>query len=261
MTATAIMFAGSGFAVAADGNQLFGDLPNFIPDVSIGETDCAQKIFRAEGRNYVVAYIVRGKVATEHRTFDASVEMQREMASLSAQRFRSPRELVAVASKGLYRRMREAFDTGRLPCFPGLEIPFIGYLRDEPFCLNAYFYPTGSHQIIPQPLDGWLFAYSGSEIIGQLMLRSDARIRQSIKLPSECPSLQDAVDATLGYVEACSSPLGLEVDPENCRGLGGHIHVATVTPRIQPSWIARCFGRHGAPSGGFQWIIPPRTFS
>ena len=108
MTATAIMFTGSGFALAADGNQLFGEPPNFIPDMSIGESNCAQKIFGAEGRDYALAYIMRGKIATEHRTFDASIEMQQEMASLSAQRFRTPRELVAVASGGLYRRMRKA---------------------------------------------------------------------------------------------------------------------------------------------------------
>lgn len=76
MTATAIMFTGSAFAVAAEGNQLLGDPPNFTPDASIGETDCAQKIFGAEGGDFEVAYIMRGKVATEHRTFDASVEMQ-----------------------------------------------------------------------------------------------------------------------------------------------------------------------------------------
>jgi len=49
------MFTGSAFAVAADGNQLLGDPPNFIPDASIGETDCAQKIFGAEGGDFEVA--------------------------------------------------------------------------------------------------------------------------------------------------------------------------------------------------------------
>src|SRR5437588_12031434 len=57
MTATAIMFTGSAFAVAADGNQLSGNPPNLIPDLSIGETDRAQKIFGAEGRDFAVAYI------------------------------------------------------------------------------------------------------------------------------------------------------------------------------------------------------------
>jgi|SRR5438105_6405346 len=57
MTATAIMFTGSAFAVAADGNQLIGNPPNLIPDLSIGETDRAQKIFGAEGRDFAVAYI------------------------------------------------------------------------------------------------------------------------------------------------------------------------------------------------------------
>jgi len=230
MTATAIMLTGSGFAVAADGNQLFGDPPNFIPDMSIGESNCTQKIFGAEGRDYAVAYIVRGKVATENRTFDTSIEVQQEMASLSAQRFRRPIELVVAASTGLHRRMRAAFKSGRLPCFLGLEIPFVGYFRCEPFCLTAYFYPTGNRQVIPQALSGWLFAYSGSEVIARLMQAGDERILHRVKWPDDHPSLQDAINVTQTYIEVCSSAFGLAVDPENCRGLGGHIHVATVTP-------------------------------
>ncbi len=258
MTATAIMFTGSGFAVAADGNQLLSDPPNFIPDASIGETDCAQKIFGAEYGDFAVAYIMRGKVATEHRTFDASVEMQSEMGSLVAQRFRSYREFVATAVKGLHRRICLALETGRLPCFPGLEIPFVGYFRGEPFYLNATFCPSGHYEVIGQALDVWLFAFSGSQIVMKLMQAGDGRISHRIKGPDDCPSLQDAIDATRAYIEACSSEFGLEVDPENCRGLGGHIHIATVIPPRRPSWLGRII-RGESPSGGFRWAIPPRN--
>ena len=258
MTATAIMFTGSAFAVAADGNQLIGNPPNLIPDLSIGETDRAQKIFGVEGRDFAVAYILRGKVATERRTFDASVEMQLEMASLVARRFHGPRELVATAVKGLYWRMWLALESGQLPCFLGLEIPFVGYFRGEPFCLTAQFYPSGRYEVRGQDLDGWLFAFSGSPIIAELMQVRDERIAYKLKGPDDCPSLQDAIDATRAYIAACSAGFGLEVDPENCRGLGGHIHIATLTPLRRPSWLGRVM-RGESPSGGFSWAIPPKT--
>jgi hypothetical protein len=258
MTATAIMFTGSAFAVAADGNQLVGNPPNCIPDTSIGETDHAQKIFGAEGRDFAVAYILRGIVATQSRTFDASVEMQREMASLVARRFRSRRELVATALNGLYRRMLLALESGRLPCFIGLEIPFVGYFRGESFCLNAEFYPSGHYEVRGQASDGWLFAFSGSPIIAKLMQAGDKRIAHRVKGPDDHPLLEDAIDSTRAYIEACSSAFGLEVDPENCRGLGGHIHIATVTPPRRPSWVGRIM-RGELPSGGFRWVIPPKN--
>jgi hypothetical protein len=257
MTATAIMFTGSAFAVAADGNQLFGDPPNRIADVSIGETDCAQKIFGAEGRDFALAYIMRGKIATEGRTFDASVEMQREMASLVVKRFRSPQKFIATAVEGLYRRILLARKSSRLPCFLELEIPFVGYLRGKPFWLNAQFYPSGRLEVRGQPLDGWLFAYSGSQIIANLMQAGDGRIAHRIKGPDDY-QLQDAIGTTRAYIEACSSEFGLEVDPENCRGLGGHIHIATITPLKRPSWIGRVMRGESA-SGGFKWDTPPKA--
>jgi hypothetical protein len=53
-------------------------------------------------------------------------------------------------------------------------------------------------------------------------------------------SLQGAAYFAKGYIEACSSPLALKFDP-TCEELGGHIHVATITPQ-----------------DGFRWVIPPK---
>ena len=43
-----------------------------------------------------------------------------------------------------------------------------------------------------------------------------------------------------GYIAACSSDLGREVDPESWRITGGRTHVARITR-----------------SGGFEWVIAP----
>jgi hypothetical protein len=39
-----------------------------------------------------------------------------------------------------------------------------------------------------------------------------------------------------GYIAACSDPIALELD-EFCHTIGGHIHVATVTPDHGFRWV------------------------
>jgi hypothetical protein len=263
MTATAIMFASGGFALAADGNQLWGDKPTRTAAIRAIETDSAQKVFGIEAGDVVLAYIVGGSVANEDRTFDAAAELSRTAESIAKKRLTTPKAFVAAVGAAMEATIDELVQLGRLQCWPRLDIPFIGFFASHPFYLTLYFYhvpyPSGLHHVIlGQAFDDWLFAYSGSEIVGQMLQRSDARIAHRIKSPDEHPSLQDAVDMTRGYIEACSSPLGLEVDPDNCQGLGGHIHVATVTPVQRPSWFARHF-RGAVASGGFTWVIPPKS--
>jgi hypothetical protein len=258
MTATAIMFTASGFALAADGNQLRGR--NHFPDLEAGETNCAQKIFGAEGKDFAIAYIVRGVVANEHRTFDASVELPLVMSLLARKRFANPRELIDRVANGLGQRMWVAIKSGYLPWFLDLQIPLVGYFRNEPFYLNLNSYSSNRIEIIGQAVYPGLLAFSGSPVIARMIETQDPRIASMMKWPYDDPSLEDAVMATRSYIEICSSTLGLEVDQDNCRGLGGHIHVATVALPLRPSWFARTFGGR-AKSGGFEWIVPPQLRS
>src|SRR5664280_1454489 len=80
MTATAIMFTDSGFAIAADGNQLWGHKPTRNAAIRVAETYCAQKIFGVEAESVALAYIVRGDVANADKTFDAALELKRSVA-------------------------------------------------------------------------------------------------------------------------------------------------------------------------------------
>jgi hypothetical protein len=263
MTATAIVFTGSGFAVAADGNQLWGHKPTRNAAIRATETDSAQKIFGIEMGDTALAYIVRGDVANEDRTFDVALELKGEVALAVKRRRSKPKAFVEAIGNALERQIALAVEAGRLRCWPAPQITFFGFVGNDPFYVNLNFWPlpdaNGLHyKIIGQVVDSWLFACSGSQVIAQMMQQSDVRIRQFIKPPNEKLSLHDAIDTTRGYIEACSSPLGLEVDPDNCQGLGGHIHVATVTPCVKSSWISRYFRRSGcSQSGGFQWVIPP----
>jgi hypothetical protein len=51
-------------------------------------------------------------------------------------------------------------------------------------------------------------------------------------------TLPQSAEIAMDYIRACDSDLGRKLDPI-CKTIGGHIHVAQITPK------------------GFQWIIPP----
>jgi hypothetical protein len=84
----------------------------------------------------------------------------------------------------------------------------------------------------------------GSEAVRRAMYPNpgdvaDARFAPySVKTP--IMSGQDGEKYITGYIAACSSDLGREVDPETWRITGGKTHVASITPH-----------------NGFEWIIPP----
>jgi hypothetical protein len=39
----------------------------------------------------------------------------------------------------------------------------------------------------------------------------------------------NAIDAAKKYIEACSSPVGREFDPDYCNGIGGEIRIYRIT--------------------------------
>jgi len=81
----------------------------------------------------------------------------------------------------------------------------------------------------------------GSDIVRRAMYPApapDPRFQRYVKDPIQ--SLKDAEECVTGYIAACSSDLGRELDPESWRITGGRTHVARITR-----------------SGGFEWVIAP----
>ena len=91
----------------------------------------------------------------------------------------------------------------------------------------------------PLGLGGFLY---GSEIVRRAMYGPppvrNSPFAEYIQNPLTIRSLDDAERYIRGYIEACSSPLALQMDAK-CSRIGGHIHTAEITP-----------------SGGFRWRIP-----
>jgi hypothetical protein len=88
---------------------------------------------------------------------------------------------------------------------------------------------------------------SGSDTVRQAIYpktgnASDPRFARYVKEEKSIATLKDGEDYVTGFIDACSSELGRELDHETWRITGGLPHVATVTP-----------------TSGFEWVIPPKN--
>jgi len=83
----------------------------------------------------------------------------------------------------------------------------------------------------------------GPDKIPQLLWGSDDERLSAYRgkvIYAEDMSLEDAIKRSQSYIEACSDPRSVTID-EYSYAVGGHIHIATVTPER-----------------GFEWRIKPQ---
>src|SRR5208282_185489 len=248
MTATAICYTPFGFALAAEGRQRWQHSPTRDEVVREDESDSVQKIFEMEVKQAVFAYTLVGDIASRDRSFDLGVELRNEATSLCGKKFSSGPRFIEALSAKLEDAIERAKREPRIEDYPASEISFVGYFKDDPYWANVRFRRRGAgllREVIRQELYPGLFFVTGSPLIGNLISRGDPRFAQYARPPNGNPTLHAAAGLVRGYIEACCSPLALELDPENCRHIGGHIHVATVTPpdlsltsRIR-NWLGR----------------------
>jgi hypothetical protein len=59
------------------------------------------------------------------------------------------------------------------------------------------------------------------------------RVAAQYRNPDSPVTLQDAIDAARSYIAACSDPIAVEIDKANCQGIGGHLHMAAITPKME----------------------------
>jgi hypothetical protein len=133
----------------------------------------------------------------------------------------------------------------RLEELPATQIDFAGYFNHAPCWMELQFHPFYNprterlYEINPREVYPGACFVSGSLIVGGLISCGDPRFAQFCARFDPSQSMEDATGYVNGYIEACCSRAGFSVDPE-CEGLGGHIHVAKVTPEH-----------------GFDWVVPP----
>jgi hypothetical protein len=262
MTATGIMYTAFGFAIAAEGRQLWAHQPTLDHATHDSESEHTQKIFPIEAGRIAMAYVVRGDVANRDRSFDIALEIKDQVRRCWWKRFTNPYHFVKGLSVDLEQAIRERKRSGILEDYPASEISFVGYDNTDPWWIDIKFsrYNQGlRRELIPHRVYvGYAFVH-GSPLIRDLISAGDRTFSEFIRpmQDGDNPSLVEATNFMKGYVEACSSRLALQLDPDNCRKVGGHIHVATITPRGSFSLRIRKYILRDSQPTGFQWLIPP----
>jgi len=264
MTATAILFTSDGFAVAADGRQRWGHSPTRDSVTIADERENEQKIFEIPGA--AIAYTVRGHAASRDRAFNVSALVQSRSAGLlHKSRYSNLLAFVNALSLTLEQAIERAKHDGVIEDYPLAEVTFVGYIG-RPGWIDVRFRPSFRggmvREVVPRDFHSGYWLYTGSPVIAQLMVSRDTRVPDVYSLLSETMSLDDATTIARAYIETCCSPLGMQVDAENCARIGGHVHVATVRPIprmgiLWERWRRPLSSTTKAPDGGFQWVIPP----
>jgi hypothetical protein len=259
MTAIAVDYSTSGFAVAADGKARWVAEDDTDDVTARRDGLAAQKIFTIRDRRRMMAYALSGTAYSEDLRFSLVKEAERSAGLLSVLDFDDPRAYIRRFSAQIKQAYEQARRNGHFKTFStdsasaiegGLfqigRIIFAGYFDGEPFVGIA----TIAHkdQFIQDsiveawtPTEGAWPLISGSPIIPRMMFEEgDRRFARYVILPRAGSSLDEAVARVKACVEAQCSKEATEIDPF-CRELvGGHVHVATVTPKE-----------------GFKWHIPP----
>lgn len=246
MTATAVMYTQFGFALAADGWQLWENAPTRDDFIRQSESRSFQKIFGFGADGIALGYFVRGHIANKDRSFDLAAALEKELArrTLSVTDLET---FLRTLGTGLEEYIRRAGSEGRIDEYPEAYVDLMGYIRGQPFWVELQFlrfgnFNTGTlYNISPRPMWPGACLVSGSLTIRDLIVQGHPAFSRFCNLFDYKESLEKSARYVKGYVEACCSPIAAQFDPD-CAGLGGHIHVATIDP-----------------SHGFRWVVPPLT--
>jgi hypothetical protein len=249
MTAISFCYIEPGFVIAADGRSRTFDSATgiYCPN---GETH--QKIFPLLGAGRILAYAMMGEaVASEDNSFDLKVEIERQRKRLATKHFPNLRDYMGAI--GI--RLRKAYEKATETCLdykPPADardeydrmlarVIAVGYVASKPSCVQAEFFYEGKGKVelrvTTEPLQQGIPALLAPRDISGVIDR-DSRFSE-YRLPyGPTMPIEHASAVIQRRLEACASPLAAEIDVL-CSGIGGHIHVAAVTP------------------SGVSWLVPP----
>jgi hypothetical protein len=254
MSAFVVIFTREGFTIAADG-KLSADESTLITDaITARLAHSVEKIYVGPDNKF--GYFLTGFVEDEVTGFDLTQALHDSLLSTPSDSFHHYFYYVRQVALKFKALIVEAQAKGlRFPEWPeftegdtsfATEVGVAGYFKDVPF--SVHFKITHVRQsnlaltICPVNALGVGYKYeSASHVLPNLTLNDDARFvkyKEALLRPFQ-ESLEDAAEYSKGLIALCSDPLAAEVDSV-CKGIGGHIHIADVTPEY-----------------GFRWRIPP----
>jgi len=251
MSAISFCYIKSGFVIAADGlsRTLDSATGTYRPN-----GDKHQKIYPLLGSGRILAYGMMGEaVASEDNSFNLKAEIDRQQKRLATKQFPNLRDyLGAIGIK-----LRKAYEKATKTCLdykppPDAQDEYdrllarviaVGYVAAKPSCVQAEFFFEDKGRVelrvTTVPLRPGIPALAAPRAIPGI-IDTDPRFEE-YRLPfGPDISLEDARALIKRRLEACATPLAAEIEPL-CSGIGGHIHIAAVTP------------------SGFDWLEAPVT--
>jgi hypothetical protein len=233
-----------GFVIGADGRKTKQPGDQF-------DSDDAQKIFPIVSDDKQLAYSICGtSVFTAIETGETLWDLHTEVEAAVKTLRRSPPHLFGFATelcKPIHKALRAATKSAKLT-FPeeseqkepyGLNIAQVlidGYYKGIPSHARIRFFHHQQKLCNPQAL---VVEFKTVELYGLRQIwdafedTRDKRLkayRPKGYAKSEPWRIPEAVNIAAGYIKACSSPEGLEIDRRYEKTIGGRTHIAIVTP-------------------------------
>jgi len=263
-TAIVRTYTAEGFVIAADGRAR---------GTEDGKTkfEKVQKIFPiGSGRNPLLVYSISGSPTIPSRDATEVAFNFVEKINAAAQVFseRRANNLFDYAKRvggAVHQALKDAKMVGLLdypesetldPSERGSTIARVlidGYYKGVPSRMKMRFFHE--HQVLArlevlqQELAAGTQWAQGSEKVFELMFGAhgestsntfSAYERRSVELvfhPNE--TLRIHAQMAHAYISACSGPEALAIDPKTCEGIGGDIHIVTITPKEGIQWVVR----------------------
>lgn len=268
-TALAYLFTEEGFVIAADGrNTLISKKGREV------DSNKAQKIFPIHSTDRQAALSFTGRTtlydqADDHKVFDFPLEFNRAAREVQPEITKSAEEFLSRLCSLVQERLESAVQNigiGILPSRRGrgdpsehniIAIHLDGYFVGRPARASANFYHIQQklawdmdfvQHTLRCPKRYWTRLLGSDKIVSLLFNTEDARLLRYRTEPcrrvaaiwrdsSLTITLQDAIEVGRNYIAACSDESLIEIDPENCQGIGGHIHIATITQQGGFAWV------------------------
>jgi hypothetical protein len=259
MTAIGVVGLDDGFVIGADG-RMTGDEEAQKLKGSASEriSEAAQKIFDLTDADTALAYAMSGFVTLDD--FVVLDDVKRKMNWLFKRSYGDFKKFLTAVAEKIRDEINEAKDANKIKHFPTsrkaehgdnwkiADIFLAGYYSGAPSLGIAQIIHSDGKVAkcdVNVPADYRYKFLLGSDAVRRAMYPDsgtalDSRLQRYRK--DSILSLKDAEEYITGYIAACSSDVGRELDPESWRIIGGRTHIAKITR-----------------NGGFEWIIAPAS--
>ncbi len=251
MTAIVSVLTYDGFVLGADGRGRDEKLEMVKNNF--------QKIFPAIGTPF--GYAVYGNVGignegTKDIIVDTRQELDHSFSALGGGEFADVVEYCEAVAKPVNAAILWAKEKGGLLRYPGdvepnqpglciFRVWVFGYFNGSPCEVSIRFFHRDQKLCDPSIFQQQLRFGTppkilGSGLVAQRLYQSNdtefERFRKPFQSKGAGLSIPEAVQLIQSYIAACDSDEGRKLDPRFCEGIGGDVHIASIT------------------STGFQWI-------